>query len=382
MKSKTLISDPIVLIALIILAVCVQWLVFSDRIKSSPVGPLPEQSFEEIPISLPPAREIDTQISDLGLNNQNLEQQIRALLHEGLFKQARTGLLQVAALAASRGDEKQVSNTLLLLGDVAIDEQELAAAEVFLLEALDIAIEQGDVMTTAHSYRQLGRLNIKTRELARSAGETYDKLWVVRSQIYLGDYRNVIVDLERIIDASLQIRRYGAAASAWETLSDYYNRFHDTYLAEQAASEAARLYASSGQLAYSRAVVERLVRDGLSLNQLEILNQEIDTLFVQHQEDVMRTAQAKDLQLLYRHYRGKGENKRAWNLRIKASQALAKTSERSMYQRQSEVMAILYSSNFAMKKARRYLSQAGEIYAAEGEGKLYLNAQDMQAFIY
>ena len=382
MKSKTLISDPLVLIALIILAVCVQWLVFSDRIKSSPVDPLPEQSLEEIPISLPPAREIDTHISDLGLNNQNLEQQIRSLLHDGLFKQARTGLLQVAALAASRGDEKKVSNTLLLLGDVAIDEQEVAAAEVFLLEALDIAIEQGDVMTTAHSYRQLGRLNIKTRELARSAGETYDKLWIVRSQIYLGDYRNVIVDLERIIDASLQIRRYGAAASAWETLSEYYNRFHDNYLAEQAASEAAKLYASSGQLAYSRAVVERLIRNGLPLNQLEILNQEINTLFVQHQEDVMRTAQAKDLQLLYRHYRGKGENERAWNLRVKASQALAKTSERSMYQRQSEVMAILYSSNFAMKKARRYLSQAGEIYAAEGEGKLYLDAQDMQAFIY
>ena len=225
-------------------------------------------------------------------------------------------------------------------------------------------------------------MNIKSRELARSAGETYDKLWVVRSQIYQGDYRNVIEDLERIIDASLQIRRYGAAASAWETLSDYHNRFHDNYLATQAASEAAKLYASSGQLAYSRAVVDRLIRNGLSLNQLETLNQEIHTLFEQHQEDMMRIAQAKDLQLLYRHYKGKGENKRAWNLRIKASQALAKTSERSMYQRQSEVMAILYSSTFAMKKAKRYLRQAGALYAAEGVGELYLDARDMQEFIY
>ncbi|MCH8176636.1 MAG: hypothetical protein IIC09_00225 [Proteobacteria bacterium] len=382
MKSKTLISDPIVVIALIILAICVQWLIFGEQIKPSQVGLLPQQSLEEIPVSLPPSREIDTQINDLGLDNQNLEQQIRALLHDGIFKQARTELLEVAALAASRGDEKQISNTLLLLGEVAIDEQELAAAEVFLQEALDIAIEQGDVMTNAHTYRQLGRLNIKSRELARSAGETYDKLWVVRSQIYQGDYRNVIEDLERIIDASLQIRRYGAAASAWETLSDYHNRFHDNYLATQAASEAAKLYASSGQLAYSRAVVDRLIRNGLSLNQLETLNQEIHTLFEQHQEDMMRIAQAKDLQLLYRHYKGKGENKRAWNLRIKASQALAKTSERSMYQRQSEVMAILYSSTFAMKKAKRYLRQAGALYAAEGVGELYLDARDMQEFIY
>lgn len=382
MKPRTLRFDPIVVIALIILAFLVQWLIFGDQINPSRVGSLPEQSFEEIPVSLPPAREIDTQISELGLNNQKLEQHIRSLLHDGHFKQARTRLLEVAALAASRGDEKQVSNTLLLLGEVAIDEQELAAAEVFLQEALDIAIEQDDVMTTAHSYRQLGRLNIKSRELARNAGNTYDKLWVVRSQIYQGDYRNVVEDMERIIDASLQIRRYGAAASAWETLSEYYNRFHDNYLAEQAAFEAARLYASSGQLAYSRTVVDRLKRNGLSQSQQEILNQEINTLFGQHQEDVMRTAQAKDLQLLYRHYKGKGERERAWKLRIKASQALAKTSERSMYQRQSEVMAILYSSNFAMKKARRYLSQAGELYAAEGAGKLYLDTHDMQEFIY
>ncbi len=86
--------------------------------------------------------------------------------------------------------------------------------------------------------------------------------------------------------------------------------------------------------------------------------------------------------MLYRYYKGKGEFERAWKLRIKASQALAKTSERSMYQRQSEVMAILYSSNFAMNKAKRYLSQAGELYAAEGADKLSLDAQDMQALIY
>lgn len=382
MKQKALIFDPIIVIALIILAVSVQWLIFSDRIKPSYIAPRLDQSLGEAPVSLPPAREVDTQISDLGLDNQNLEQRIRSLLRDGLFKQARTRLLEVAALAAARGDEKQVSNTLLLLGGVAIDEQELAAAEMFLQEALDIAIKQDDVMTIAHGYRQLGRLNIKSRELARSAGETYDKLWIVRSQIYQGDYRNVVEDLERIIDASLQIRRYGAAASAWETLADYYNRFHDNYLSEQAAFEAAKLYASSGQLAYSRAVVDRLKRNGLALEQLETLNQEINTLFEQHQEDVMRTAQAKDLQLLYRYYRGRGEYKLAWNLRIKASQALAKTSERAMYQRQAEVMAILYNSNFAMKKARRYLNQASELYVAKGADKLYLEAQDMQAFIY
>ncbi|MFV2032548.1 MAG: hypothetical protein ACC663_08630, partial [Gammaproteobacteria bacterium] len=323
MKSKTFISDPVVIIALITLAISVQWLIFGDEIKPDYAGPRSGQVVEETPIALPPAREIDTQISELGLNNQKLEQQISGLIREGLFKQARTSLLELAAKAAARGDEKQVSNTLLLLGEVAIDEQELATAEVFLLEALDIAIQQGDLMTTAHSYRQLARLNIKSRELARNAGNTYDQLWVVRSQIYQGEYRDVIPDLEGIIDASMQIRRYGAAASAWETLSDFYYRFYNNYLAEQAAIEAAKLYASSGQLAYSRAVVDRLKRNGLARSQLENLKQEIDDLFQRRQQDVTQTAQAKDLQLLYRYYRGRGENERAWNLRIKASQALA-----------------------------------------------------------
>jgi len=382
MKSKAFLSDPVVIIALVTLVICVQWLIFGDSLKPSYSSPVSEQAFEEEPIVLPPAKEIDTQISELGMIDQNLEQQIRDLLHDGRFKQARTRLLELAALAVTRGDEKQISNTLLLLGEVAIDEQELASAEVFLQEALDIAMRQGDVMTIAHSYRQLGRLNIKSRELARDAGNTYDKLWVVRSQIYRGEYRDVIPDLERIIDASLQIRRYGAAASAWETLSNFHFRFHDIYLAEQAAFEAANLYASSGQLAYAHAVVDRLKRNGAQQSQLEILNREIQVQFAQHQEDVIQTSQAKDLQMLYRHYKAKGEYERAWKLRIKASQALAKTSERSMYQRQSEVMAILYSSNFAMNKAKRYLSQAGELYAAEGADKLSLDAQDMQALIY
>ena len=382
MKSKLFPANPSVIIALIILVICVQWLIFGDKFTPSSTRSVSNQIVEEIPIILPPAKEIDTQISELGLNDVNLEQNIRNELTSGRFKQARTRLLETAAVAASDGDNKQVSDTLLLLGEVAIDEQELAAAEVFLQEALDIAIQQGDVMTTAHSYRQLGRLNIKSRELARTAGETYDQLWVVRSQIYQGDYRDVIPDLDRIIDSSLQIRRYGAAASAYETLADFHYRFYNNYQAEQAAFEAAKLYASSGQLAYSRAVVDRLKRNGLQPDQLERLNQEIESLFSQYQEDVVRTAQAKDLQMLYRHYKGRGDYERAWKLRIKASKALAKTGERSIYQRQAEVMAILYTSNYAMQKAKRYLRQAGDLYAAEGADELSEESQGMREFIY
>ncbi len=382
MKSKIFPSDPVVIIALITLTICVLWLIFGDNLKPSGVSPVSAQAIEEAPLVLPPAKEIDTQISDLGLNDEYLEQRIHDQLKNGLFKQARTELFELAALAAARNDQKQISNTLLLLGEVAIDEQELATAESFLQEALEIAIQQGDVMTTAHSYRQLGRLNIKSRELARIAGDTYDQLWVVRSQIYQGDYRDVIPNLERIIDQSQQIRRYGAAASAWETLSDFHYRFHDDYQGELAAFEAAKLYASSGQLAYSRAVVDRLERNGLQQSQQDILNREIERLFAQHQQDVIRTSQAKDLQMLYRHYRGKGDYELAWKLRIKASRALANTGERSIYQRQAEVMGILYSSNFAMEKAKRYLSQADDLYAAEGADKLSQDSQDMQEFIY
>jgi hypothetical protein len=251
-----------------------------------------------------------------------------------------------------------------------------------LQEALDIALATGDSMAAARTYQQFGRVHIRSRQLARSAGEAYDKLWIARNQLYLGQYREAKTNLDQVIDANLAIRRYGAAAGAFETLSDYYRRFHDNYMAQDAAMEAARLYASSGQIMRSRGILASLQREGLDNLQAESIRGEIDALFQQHQNDVAQTARARDYQMLYRHYKARGDYERAWKLRILASKSLAKTSERSMYSRQADVLAILYNSNFTMDKAKNYLAQASSLFTGQGEDVLSASTQNMYSLIY
>ena len=243
-------------------------------------------------------------------------------------------------------------------------------------------VKSGDILAEANTYQQLGKLHIRSRELARIAGNTYENLWHVKNAIYRGEFRFVEENLRKVIDTSIDIQRYGAAADAYETLARFHRRFHDDYQAQSAALEAAKLYASSGQITRSRAIVSALEQEGVAASTLSRMNAEITDLFQQHQNNIEQTAQARDYQMLYRYYNSRGEYERAWKLRILASKSLAKTNARSMYSRQADVLAILYSSNFEMDKARDYLNQASNLFAMQGEDDLYANTQDMHSLIY
>jgi hypothetical protein len=86
--------------------------------------------------------------------------------------------------------------------------------------------------------------------------------------------------------------------------------------------------------------------------------------------------------MLYRHHISSGNQAAAWDLRIKASKTLANTSDRSIFQRQAEVMAILYSSNFAMERAKQYLNQARTLFSDQGANEYAEEAFGMQSLIY
>jgi len=320
--------------------------------------------------------------TSIQLNQLNLDKQIQDLIKNSQFKQARVRLLEMAALAVQQDNKKRLGNIMLLLGKVATNEMEFDAAEVYLQEALDIAAQSGDTLTEANTYQQLGKLHIRSRELARIAGNAYENLWHVKNQIYLGEYRFAEDNLRKIIDTSIAIQRYGAAAGAYETLAKFHRRFHNDYQAQNASLEAAKLYASSGQIIRSRQIVSGLEQQGMDPTTLGLMNAEITDLFEQHQNNVEQTSQARDYQMLYRYYNSKGEFERAWKLRILAGKSLARTSARSMYSRQADVLAILYSSNFAMQKAHRYLNQASSLFAIQGENDLYASTQDMHSLIY
>ena len=383
---KQYLPESSTMLPVLALLVCAQW--FWSR-TTSEINP---QDSSQLPLEISTAEQfrqiqksaldINRQIGLLNLQNAELEQQTQALLANNQFKKARTHLLEIAARAVEQGDDLKLGNILLLLGSVAIDGQELVSAELLLQEALSIARQQNDELTMARSYQQLGRLNIKVRALARYAGESYDNLWLARSQINRGQYRGAEESLKAVIKANTEIRRYGAAADALEALAGFHQRFSDDYQAQLAYAEAARLYATSGQLTQARKVVERLKSSGYGEAELDILDGEVKSLFRQNETDRVYASQARDLKMLYHHYSRKVEHQRAWQLRIKASRVLGKTSETAVFERGADVLAVLYNSNFAMDRAKQYLNQADTLFIGFGADQNALQTQNMQTLIY
>ena len=326
--------------------------------------------------------DIDGELERLELDDARRDRLIRELLHQGQYQQARTQLLEIAAAAVLQDDQARLGATLLLLGEVAINQQELAGAEIYLQEALYLAMSRGNVMATARSYQLLGQLNIRARELARQASNTWDELWQARNSIARGYYRGVNEQLQSVIHDNLEIRRYGAAADAWEALASLHEQVHDDYQAQQARIEAARLFASTGQMTHVRRLIDGLERRFFSDTDMDRIEREIQSLFDEHQNDMVRSSQARDYQMLYHHYLRNGQVERAWEFRIKSSETLADTSDRSMFQRQGDIIAVLYNSNFAMDRAKKYLDQAGTLYSDGGVPEMLEQTREMESLIY
>ena len=129
-------------------------------------------------------------------------------------------------------------------------------------------------------------------------------------------------------------------------------------------------------------MVANLSTYGATTELIQSVSAEINSLFIEHQSDAAKMAEVKDLQMLYHHHKNSGDRTAAWDLRIKASKTLANTSDRSMFQRQAAVMAILYSSNFAMERAKQYLNQAGQLFSDQGADEYAEQAFVMQSLIY
>jgi hypothetical protein len=326
--------------------------------------------------------DIDAEMARLELDDVRRDQLIRELLHQRKFGHARTLLLEVAAVAALADDQGRLGDTLLLLGEVAINQQELSAAEIYLQEALYLTMSQDNLLATARAYQLLGQLNIRARELARRAAFTYDQLWQARNAIARGMYRDVNENLQAVIAENLDIRRYGAAADAWEALASLHDRMYDGYQAQQARLEAARLYAATGQMGHVQRLLASLDHDLVSATDFAAADAEMKQLFEQHQQDIMRTSQAQNYQMMYHHYLRIGEVERAWKFRIESSKTLANASDRAMYQRQADVIAVLYNSNFAIDRARKYLDRAGSIYRDSGSAEMLAQTHDLESLIY
>lgn len=332
---------------------------------------------DPIPFELDPVLEREM-VSNTAKNVLEISTDLAQLLEQKEYGLLRDILLHQAAQAVAEKNKNQLGHVMSLLGQLYIEEQDLDSAEVYLMEALDVYQSLDDSVGAAQVYIQLGRTHLKSRELARTAGDTYDRLLVARWQLSNGQYSAAEQNLRDVVKDSLVVNRYGTAASAYYSLVQLYTRNGNTYEAEQAAMEAARLYAASGQLDRAKATIEPLRAAGTEHWRLYDIEQEIDRSYTEFEVSVHQIERARDYRQLYNHYRAQGDEDRAWKLRLLASKSLKNVSKRAMFHRQPDALALLYVSNDDMGQARDYFDIARQTFDSEGLEGLSTQARKLK----
>ena len=334
----------------------------------------------------------NVQISDLAAEKaivkqiaqsiQEIDEELHALFQAGEFGLVREHLLEMAADAVSKKDNAELGQTLMMLGQVSIEEQDLDSAEVFLSEALDVLEESESEVDEAQVLMQMGRLHIKSREIARTAALAFDSMQIGRWQLQKRQFAQSEANLKLAVETNLSINRFGSAASAYQSLAELYKQLGNQYEAEQSALESARLYASSGRMAMARQVLGELVISGVEEWRTTHVKEEIDINYTNYQHDIEQIGRARDYQRLYNHYKNAGDKARAWEFRVLAANSLARVSKRAMFHRQQGVLAILYNSNDSMELAETYLTRAKTTFDQWGMNDLADQTGELNSAIF
>ena len=346
---------------------------------------------------IPPDNSLNNQIQQSNLRETALdvERQLARLISgnpgnlEGFknpdftdYKQQRYALINNVSQQANISNYREMANRLLELGELSIESLELIDAELYLEEALEIAWMIDSPQLKAQSYQQLGHLNIKKRNLARRSAFAYDSLLVVRNQIALNQFENTESILQTIVNDNLAIRRFGAAASALETRAAYHEKLFEFYQANLAYIEAAQLWAITGASQRARQLINKLHKNEIDEFELSRVNEQIEASVLRYESDRYNNATAQDLKRLYFLYKERGEEQKAWEFRLQANEIMLKTSDQAMYQRQPDVLAVLYKSNTAMDKAEFYLDKAAQLFKQQGMSEQLEKTEGMKALVF
>ncbi len=309
-------------------------------------------------LALAPVPEVDGHLE--------LPADIAALLADGQNDRARNELLQQALAAVEAEDQAALARVLAMLGLVSLAESDTDEAEVYLGEALAFFYELDDELGAANVYMQMGRLHLIERQRARRASDAYDSLLIARWKISHGQFYQAEPDLLEVVQSSMALKRYGAAASAWRTLYRGYDSVLDSYNRDNAGREAVRLHAASGQLHEAQAMLATMRSSGADENMLAEIDAEIVELYAEFEASVQKIGAARDYDLLYNQLQAKGDVVSAWRFRMQADTSLADAGSRALYRRQPDVLVELYKSNNSMDRATESLKRAKAVFSRYG----------------
>lgn len=304
------------------------------------------------------------------------------LMEQGRFEEAKAYLLAAASDAVNAGNDAGLAENLSHLGELALAQSDIDTAEVYLTEALDVYQQTGDEIAEAGVYVQMGRLHLVARQRARQASDAYDTLLIARWKISHGQFYSAEQDLIQVAERNLALRRFGAAASAYETLLRGYTTEQDLYQAQLAGLEAIRLHAASGQVFKARALVTQMQKVGIDESVFPEMESEIEKLNEEFQRSILAIGAARDYALLYNQLQARGDVVNAWRFRQQAGESLAKASTRAQYRRQPDVLVELYRSNRSMDRAQDSLERANHLFRRHGLDGQLSRSRQLQAEIF
>jgi tetratricopeptide (TPR) repeat protein len=320
-------------------------------------------------------------VPDVG-GNLELPSNIAAWLADGDTARARGELLQQALAAVEAEDQAELARVLALLGIVSLSESDTDEAEVYLAEALAFFYELDDDIGAANVYMQLGRLHLIERQRARRASDAYDSLLIARWKISQGQFYQAEPDLLEVVQSSMALKRYGAAASAWRTLYRGYDTVLDSYNRDNAGREAVRLHAASGQLHEAQTMLATMRSNNPDESMLAEIETEIDELYAEFENSVLKIGAARDYDLLYNQLQAQGDVVSAWRFRLQADASLAKVGSRALYRRQPDALVELYKSNSSMDRAAESLKRAKAVFSRYGMQEMVDQSNVLRERIY
>jgi len=341
---------------------------------------VPDASDPNSPFNIVP---LDTQIEELiSATKPALSSDIESLSKEGNFQRAKDKLLDRALVAVADADDQALAFQLSELGELALLQGDLGMAEVYLQEALELYEETGDEVKLAGIHIQKGRLHLFSRQRARVASDAYDQLLIARWKISKGRFSEAESPLRQIVADNLELHRYGAAASAYETLFSGYVKDSLIEQGHSAGVDAVKLYAASGNKPQVNRLLGLLKQQGFSDFESDQLSVEVEQFYREYEASVQAIGAARDYAQLYNQLSSKGDALQAWRFRKQAEQSLANATKRAQYRRQPDVLVELYRSNWSMESARVSLQKAREVYTRYGMDDGVQRSQQLREQIY
>jgi len=314
-----------------------------------------------------PFKTVDAQIDEvISATKPVLSSEIESLSKEGKYQQAKDKLLDRALAAVAAADNEALAFQLGELGELALLQGDPEMAEVYLQEALELYEEIGDEVNVAGIHLQKGRLHLFVRQRARQASDAYDQLLISRWKISHGLFSEAEGPLRKIVADNLELNRYGAAASAYETLFRGYSKDSLIEQAHRAGVDAIKLYAASGNEPQVNRLLGLLKEQGFSDFESDQLSVEIAEHYREYEDSVQAIGAARDYALLYNQLSSRGDALQAWRFRKQAEASLANASKRAQYRRQPDVLVELYLSNWSMENAIDSLQKASTVYSRYG----------------